>query len=111
MTHFGEMHDAYDDGAGGDVGGGCGDECGTYEVIGGAGAADATITDFEGRAVVRGVNSLKITGESAAHMIVRWRFDKVKNVTVDGSAVKVQTRPDGEFVEFDHMKERAVAWQ
>jgi alpha-D-xyloside xylohydrolase len=61
--------------------------------------------------VVRGVNSLKITGESAAHMIVRWRFDKVKNVTVDGSAVKVQTGPDGEFVEFDHMKESAVAWQ
>jgi hypothetical protein len=40
MTHFGEMHDADDDGAGGDVGGGCGDECGAYEVIGGAGAAD-----------------------------------------------------------------------
>ncbi len=82
-----------------------------YEVIGGGGSADTTITDFEKRVVVRGANSLKITGDSAAHMIVRWRFDRVKNATVNGAAVKVQTGATGEFVEFDHLKESVVTWQ
>ena len=57
-----------------------------YEVIGGAGSADTTITDFEKRVVVRSANSLKITGDSAAHVIVRWRFDRVKDATVNGDA-------------------------
>jgi alpha-D-xyloside xylohydrolase len=82
-----------------------------YEVIGGAGSADTTMTDFEKRIVVRSGNSLKITGDSAAHIIVRWRFDGVKSATVDGAAVKVQTDTAGEFVEFDHLKESVVAWQ
>jgi alpha-D-xyloside xylohydrolase len=82
-----------------------------YEVIGGGGSADTTMTDFEKRVVVRGANSLKITGDSAAHMIVRWRFDRVKNATVNGAAVKVQTDAAGEFVEFDHLKESVVTWQ
>ena len=82
-----------------------------YEVIGGGGSADTTIADFEKRVVVRGANSLKITGDSAAHMIVRWRFDGVKSATVDGAAVKVQTDAGGEFVEFDHLKESVVTWQ
>ena len=30
--------------------------------------------DFEGRSVVRTGKTLKISGDSAAHMIVRWRF-------------------------------------
>ena len=47
-------------------------------------AGRAAITDFEGRSVVRSGKSLKITGDSAAHMIVRWRFAKPKSVTVDG---------------------------
>jgi alpha-D-xyloside xylohydrolase len=80
-----------------------------YEVVG---DGDAKITDFEGRAVVRSANSLKITGDSVAHIIVRWRFGKVKNVTVDGAAAKVQTGAgEEEFVEFDHLKESVVAWQ
>jgi alpha-D-xyloside xylohydrolase len=82
-----------------------------YEVIGGAGSADTTITDFEKRVVVRSANSLKIAGESAAHVIVRWRFDRVKDATVNGAAVKVQTDTAGNFVEFDHLKESVVAWQ
>ena len=63
------------------------------------------------RSLSRGVNSLKISGDSAAHVILRWRFVKVNNVTVGGSPVKVQNGPDGDFVEFDHLKESAVAWQ
>jgi alpha-D-xyloside xylohydrolase len=82
-----------------------------YEVIGGSGSADTTITDFEKRVAVRGANSLKITGDSGAHVIVRWRFDRVKDATVNGAAVKVQTDLAGEFVEFDHLKESVVAWQ
>jgi len=82
-----------------------------YEIIGGVGSADTTITDFEKRVVMRDANSLKIIGNSAAHMIVRWRFDRVKNPTVNGAAVKVQTDTAGEFVEFDHLKDSVVAWQ
>ena len=81
-----------------------------YEVIG-ASPAKTTITDFEKRVVVRGANSLKITGESAAHVIVRWRFDRVKDATVNGAAAKVLTDAAGEFVEFDHLKESMVEWQ
>jgi alpha-D-xyloside xylohydrolase len=80
-----------------------------YEVVG---DGNAKITDFEGRIVVRSANSLKITGDSVAHVIVRWRFGKVKSVTVDGAAAKLQTGEGGEqFVEFDHLKESSVAWQ
>jgi alpha-D-xyloside xylohydrolase len=82
-----------------------------YELIGGAGAAEVHFTDFEGRKLSRGVNSLKISGDSAAHIILRWRFGKVNNVIVDGSPVKVQSGPNGDFVEFDHLKDSAVAWQ
>jgi alpha-D-xyloside xylohydrolase len=80
-----------------------------YEVVG---DGDAKITDFEGRIVVRSANSLKITGDSVAHVIVRWRFGKVKSVTVDGAVAKLQTGEGGEqFVEFDHLKESSVTWQ
>ncbi|HEX7159466.1 MAG TPA: hypothetical protein VF214_10650, partial [Edaphobacter sp.] len=71
-----------------------------------------TITDFEGRVVTRTANSLKITSDAAAHIIVRWRFGSPKIVMVDGAPVKVQTGEAQEpFVEFDHMKESVVAWQ
>ncbi len=69
----------------------------------------AAMTDFEGRSVVRSGKSLKITGDSAAHMIVRWRFAKPKSVTVDGKPVPLVD--GGSAVEFDHLKESVVAWQ
>jgi alpha-D-xyloside xylohydrolase len=80
-----------------------------YEIFGGA--RDAKITDFEGRVVTRGTNSLSIMGDSAAHMIVRWRFVNVGSVTVNGAPVKVQMGDGGAFVEFDHLKESTVSWQ
>jgi alpha-D-xyloside xylohydrolase len=73
------------------------------------GDASSTLTDFEGRSVVRSGKTLKITGDSAAHMIVRWRFAKPKSVTVDGKPVPLVD--GGSAVEFDHLKESAVAWQ
>ena len=82
-----------------------------YELTGAAGAKDATIIDFEGRTVTRSGNTLKIAGDSAAHIIVRWRFAPVNSATVNGAAVKVQQGDGYQFVEFDHMKESTVTWQ
>ncbi len=81
-----------------------------YEVIG-SGAGDAKITDFEGRVVVRAGRSLKITGSSAARVIVRWRFGTVGRVSVNGVAVTVQSGADGPFCEFDHTGESLVEWE
>jgi alpha-D-xyloside xylohydrolase len=65
------------------------DDLRVYELIDSASGGNATtITDFEGRVVALGPNSLKITGDQAAHMIVRWRFGSPKSVTVDGAQVK-----------------------
>jgi alpha-D-xyloside xylohydrolase len=66
-------------------------------------------TDFEGRSVVRVGKTLKISGDSAAHMIVRWRFAKPSRVTVNGEVV--QMIDGGSAVEFDHLKESLVEWQ
>jgi alpha-D-xyloside xylohydrolase len=84
-----------------------------YELTGGASAQDATITDFEGRVVVRSGSSLKITGDSAAQILVRWRFVRPKSVTVNGAPAKMVEGGDGGWVgvEFDHLKESVVTWQ
>jgi len=82
-----------------------------YEVIGEVTGAEAALTDFEGRTLVRGPGSLDITGKSAARVIVRWRFGAVASASVNGVAVKVQTGADGPFVEFDHAAESLVEWK
>jgi alpha-D-xyloside xylohydrolase len=81
-----------------------------YELIGG-GAGDSTVTDFEGRVVVRGANSLKISGGPAARVIVHWRFGTVVSTTVNGVAVQVQIGPDGPYVEYDHAAASLLEWQ
>jgi alpha-D-xyloside xylohydrolase len=86
-----------------------------YELIG-LGPGDAAskeirLTDFEGRVVVRSGRSLKITGNSAAHVIVRWRFGTVASATVNGAPVAVEPGPDGPTIEFDHAAESLVAWR
>jgi alpha-D-xyloside xylohydrolase len=78
-----------------------------YEINDGTGTA--SFTDFEGRKVVRSGRSLKISGDSAARIIVRWRFAKPQSVTVNGAAV--QLVDGGRAVEFDHLKESVVEWQ
>jgi alpha-D-xyloside xylohydrolase len=93
-----------------------------YELIGsGSGASgsgeigpasgETRITDFEGRTVVRSGRTLRITGNSAAHIIVRWRFGSVASATVNGVATPVESTPDGPAIEFDHSAESLVAWQ
>ena len=84
------------------------DERRVYEVIGSE-AADARLTDFEERSVVRAGRSLKISG-SAARLTVRWRFGSVEGVTVNGAPVATQAGADGPSVEFDHAGESTVAW-
>jgi alpha-D-xyloside xylohydrolase len=83
-----------------------------YEINDDGGGA-STMTDFEGRSVVRNAKSLKIRGNSAAHVIVRWRFAKPKDVTVNGAAAKVVEDSAGDWVgvEFDHTKESVVEWK
>jgi alpha-D-xyloside xylohydrolase len=83
-----------------------------YEVIGSEPIPVATkITDFEGRVVVRLARTLKISGTSAARVIVRWRFGTVARVSVNGVPVAVKSGPDGPYVEFDHAAESLVEWQ
>jgi alpha-D-xyloside xylohydrolase len=80
-----------------------------YEVIG-AGSGNAKISDFEGRVVVRSGRSLKISGNFAARIVVRWRFGTLASATVNGVPVTVQAGADGPSIEFDHAAESVVAW-
>ncbi len=82
-----------------------------YEAIGGAAAGEKTSTDFEGRAVTRTAQSLKIAGGPAARVTVRWRFGTVARATVNGVAVPVRMGTDGPYVEFDYAGKSLVEWQ
>ena len=82
-----------------------------YELVPGTGPAATTLTDFEGRALVRSGNSLRITGKPA-RVTVRWRFGSVGSATVNGAPATVQTGPDGPFIDFQHTVENSVVeWQ
>ncbi|MGD0796620.1 MAG: TIM-barrel domain-containing protein [Acidobacteriaceae bacterium] len=76
-----------------------------------AGSAETRMTDFEGRVLVRGARSLRISGSSAARVIVRWRFGTVAKATVNGVPVTLQSGTDGPYVEFDHAAESLVEWE
>jgi alpha-D-xyloside xylohydrolase len=76
-----------------------------YEIYDDGGTAN--FTDFEGRKLERSGKRLKITGDSAAQISVRWRFTKPKSVTVNGAGAQLI---DG-VVQFDHLKESVVEWQ
>jgi alpha-D-xyloside xylohydrolase len=74
-------------------------------------SGDTQITDFEGRVVVRGARSLRISGGPAARVTVRWRFGTVAKATVNGVPVTVETGADGPLVEFDHAAKSVVGWE
>ena len=82
-----------------------------YELYGSAAATPAAITDFEGRAVVYSGKLLTITGDPAAHVILRWRYQKIASAAVDGVSVKLQADGSGQFIEFDYNKQSKVEWQ
>jgi alpha-D-xyloside xylohydrolase len=82
-----------------------------YELTGEGASSPVTLVDFEGRRIVRSGNTISIAGDSAAHIIVRWRFLKVQRASVGGAAVKLQSDANGQFIEFDHMKHTTVTWE
>jgi alpha-D-xyloside xylohydrolase len=83
-----------------------------YEIVGPAADSATSILDFEGRTVLRSGNTLQITGDAAAHVILRWRFTMPRSVTVNGQAVAIRNDANGTpAVEFDHKSSTAVAWQ
>ncbi len=82
-----------------------------YEIVGPPANAATSITDFEGRTVLRSENTLQITGDSAAHIIVRWLFATPHAATVNGASVPVQIVGGVATIEFDHSSSSSVAWQ
>ena len=83
-----------------------------YELIGPAATTATSITDFEGRTVLRSDNTLQITGDSAAHVILRWRFSTPRSATVNGASVPIRSDKNGvPSIEFDHGSSSSVAWQ
>jgi alpha-D-xyloside xylohydrolase len=78
-----------------------------YELIGPAAGTASSITDFEGRTVLRSENTLQITGDSAAHIILRWRFSTPHSATVNGTSIPIHDNS----IEFDHTGSSSIAWQ
>ena len=84
------------------------DERRVFEIVGSS-SEDVTTTDFEGRVLVHSGNTLTITGEKKAHVIVRWKFVQARGVTVEGAAI---TSQHGGAVEFDYAGTPVtVAWR
>ena len=54
--------------------------------------------------------TLKIAGDSAAQVFVRWRFAKPRSVMVNGKATQLMAGDGFQYVEFDHLKETNVWW-
>jgi len=82
-----------------------------YELLLSAGdSAPATLTDFEGRQLVRNAGSLTIQGKPA-RVTIRWRFGDVHFVTVNGSNQTVHTGADGPYIEFAHTGSTKIAWK
>jgi alpha-D-xyloside xylohydrolase len=82
-----------------------------YEIVGPAGSVATSITDFEGRTVLRSENTLLISGDSVAHVILRWRFTTPHSVTVNGASLPVRDDASGlPSVEFDYTGSANISW-
>ncbi len=66
--------------------------------------------DFEGRKIVRTRDSLSVDG-MPARLIIRWRFDQVTNVRVNGSPYRVQTDASESYIEVDHSRHSKISWK
>ena len=83
-----------------------------YEIVGPAAATATSILDFEGRTILRSENTLQITGDSVAHIILRWRFITPHSATVNGASVAIHNDANGiPTIEFDYSGNTAIAWQ
>jgi alpha-D-xyloside xylohydrolase len=82
-----------------------------FELLGPAASQPTTITDFEGRSLTRSGNTLTIAGESVAHILVRFRFQPVRTITLDGGPMPIKKDQFGPFIEFDYTGHSTVKWQ
>jgi alpha-D-xyloside xylohydrolase len=82
-----------------------------YELIGRAPSTPTTITDFEGRTLVRSGNTLTIAGNSVARIIIRFRFEEVHSASVNGVFAAIQYGPYGAYIEFDYTGNATVTWR
>ena len=87
-----------------------------YELLGPAAATATSITDFEGRTVLRSENTLQIQSPddkpAPAHIILRWRFTTPHSATVNGTPVPIHPDLTGTpTIEFDHTSATTIAWQ
>ena len=82
-----------------------------FEIIGPAASVATSIRDFEGRTLLRSDNTLMMTGDSVAHVILRWKFTTPHSATVNGASVVVQSDANGlATVEFDYTGSASVSW-
>ncbi|QHN02025.1 glycoside hydrolase family 31 protein [Granulicella sp. WH15] len=82
-----------------------------YELLGPAASKPTSITDFEGRTLVRTGDTLDIVGSAAARMIVRFRFQHPRSVTCNGAPVSIKNDANGPYIEFDHAGSSKITWQ
>lgn len=83
-----------------------------YEIVGPAAASATSILDFEGRTLLRSENTLQITGDSVAHIILRWRFTTPHSATVNGASIPIHNDANGiPIIEFDYSGNAAISWQ
>ncbi len=83
-----------------------------YEIVGPAAASATSILDFEGRTILRSENTLQISGDSVAHIILRWRFTTPRSATVNGASVPIHNDTNGiPTAEFDYNGNAAISWQ
>ena len=79
-----------------------------YELLGPAAANATSIQDFEGRTLVRSGDTLTLSGEKPAHVILRWRFTSPKTATLNGKALTIGA---DETAEFDYSGSATISWQ
>jgi alpha-D-xyloside xylohydrolase len=83
-----------------------------YEIVGPAAATATSILDFEGRTILRSENTLQISGDSVAHVILRWRFSTPHSATVNGASTPIRNDANGiPTIEFDYTGNASIAWQ
>jgi alpha-D-xyloside xylohydrolase len=82
-----------------------------FEILGTAAATPTSITDFENRTLVRSDNTLKITGNTPSHILLRWRFTTPHTVTVNGKPAPLTTPNNIPTVEFDYTTNATITWQ
>jgi alpha-D-xyloside xylohydrolase len=68
-----------------------------------------SIQDFEGRTIMHEDGTLTITG-APAHIVLRWRFESPRTITVNGRDVPAVRTADGVSIEFDHADKTALKW-